>query len=388
MGNDHSLEFLDYLVLIVKWKKLLIILFLLSILISYFTIYLFVRVEYEGNATIIPIEENQLSSLTGLVKEFSSLPFNISGIEKTSQMDLYNTIIYSRTNIDSVINRFGLMKIYKFPNREEAEKATRKLIKTDITVQNSFVVKVLAYTPQMAADMTNYVVKLLNNSVINLNISKARDNKQFLEKRYLEIKNSLRDAEDSLKIFQDKTSVFDAEEQIKQTIDAFGKLEGELASKQIEYEVLNHIYGKNSIQAKNSEITNQIFKNKINELETTGDKSGLLISLNTLPKKALNYFRYYRNVEIYTKMLEFILPMYEQSKFEEQKETPILQVIDYAVPPIKKAFPPRGLMSVIITLIILIFAVAIILIIELLKNSANPKVQFIKHEIFNFRKTK
>ncbi len=385
MSNDRSLEFLDFLVLIIKWKKFLLALFVILLVVAYLAIYFLIKPEYKATATIIPSQEEQIGMLSSLSEKLSNLPFGLGGSTKSAQMEFYTTIIYSRTTIENLINKFNLMKEYGFESTEDAVKAVRKLIKAEVTTENAFEISVYAKTPIMAADMDNYLISLLNKSIIRLNVSKAKDNREFLEKRYTEIKNSLKNAEDSLKVFQERSGVFEAEEQTKQTIDAFAKLESELATKQVEYSVLKQVYGETSSQATNSKLTTQIFQNKVNELESKGDNSGLLLSLSSLPNKALNYFRRYRDVEIYNKMLEFIIPLYEQSKFEEQKETPILQIIDNAVPPEKKAYPPRVIFSVVITFIVLILVIILIIVKEITSNSQNPKLKFIKEEFFRFR---
>ena len=80
-------------------------------------------------------------------------------------------------------------------------------------------------------------------------------------------------------------------------------------------------------------------------------------------------------------MLEFIIPLYEQAKFDEQKEVPILQVIDYGVPPEKKSYPSRVLFSLIITFASLLIVFLIILIREILQNSDNPKIAMLRKEM-------
>jgi len=72
--------------------------------------------------------------------------------------------------------------------------------------------------------------------------------------------------------------------------------------------------------------------------------------MQSLPQNAIDYYRNFRNVEINATILEFILPLYEQAKFEEQKDVPVLQIVDYAVPPVKKSFPPRLVFTLLITL--------------------------------------
>ena len=44
-----------------------------------------------------------------------------------------------------------------------------------------------------------------------------------------------------------------------------------------------------------------------------------------------------------TKLMEYILPMYEQAKVEEQKSIPTVIMIDKAAPPQLKYTPRRGL---------------------------------------------
>ncbi|MHB8338475.1 MAG: GumC family protein [Ignavibacteriaceae bacterium] len=385
MSKERSLEFLDFIVLIVKRKKFLLVLAVISCIVAYLSVYFLIKPEYESTATIIPSQENSIGTLGALSEKLSSLPFGLGGTSSSAQMELYATIIYSRTTIENVINKFNLMNEYHFENMESADKAVRKMIKAEVTTGNAFDISVFAKTPQMAAEITNYVVGILNKSIIKLNVSKAKDNREFLEKRYDEIKLSLKNAEDSLKNYQKKSGVLEAEEQTKQTIDTFAKLEAELATKQVENSVLKHVYGETSNQVANSQMSLNIFQNKVNELERTGDKSGLFLALNSIPDKALNYYRRYRDVEIYNKMLEYIIPLYEQSKFEEQKDTPILQVIDYGIPPLKKSYPPRVLFSLIITLVTIILVLIYLILKEIITGSQNPKVEFIREEIFKFR---
>jgi uncharacterized protein involved in exopolysaccharide biosynthesis len=53
------------------------------------------------------------------------------------------------------------------------------------------------------------------------------------------------------------------------------------------------------------------------------------------------YIRKLREVEIQYKILQFITPLYEQAKVEEQRSTPSVIVLDYASPAERKAKPKR-----------------------------------------------
>jgi tyrosine-protein kinase Etk/Wzc len=387
MAENKKIGFLDFLVLIVTWKRVLLLIFFLSLATSYLCIRFLIPPQFCATATIIPAgETNALTGLTSLIKDFSvALPSGLGGISKESEMDLYNTILFSRSSIELLMQKFNLQKLYKIKSKEKAIKAIRKTITTSITLENAYIISARSNAPQLSADMANYLVTYLNEKIIELHVAKAKDNRSFLEQRYNEIKENVKKAEDSLQSFQEKTGIFEANEQTKATLDGFAKLESDLAVKQIEFSIFNKIYGENSPTAANAKISVQEYQNLIDRLKNGQDKSNILIGINSLPKKVMSYYKYFRDVKIYNQMIEFILPLYEQSKFDEQKTIPIIQIIDYAVPPEKKSFPPRTLMAIVISCIVLGVSVFIIIIKQLLSTVSNPKIVFIKKELFNFK---
>ena len=58
------------------------------------------------------------------------------------------------------------------------------------------------------------------------------------------------------------------------------------------------------------------------------------------------YVRLMRDYEIQNKLLEFIYPIYEQARIEEQKDMPVVLVVDTAIPPQKKSSPKRVLIVI------------------------------------------
>jgi uncharacterized protein involved in exopolysaccharide biosynthesis len=388
MAETKKIEFLDYLVLLVTWKKVLLTVFFVSLILSYLFVRFFIEPSYSATATIIPaVEANALSGLTSLIKDFSvALPTGLSGMTKESEMDIYNTILFSRTSVERLIDKYDLQKLYKIKSREMAIKAIRKTIKTDVTMNNAFIIIASAKTPKLACDITNDLVTYLNDKIIELHIAKAKDNRRFLEQRYNEIKTNVKNAEDSLQAYQEKTGVFEVNEQTKATLENLSKLESELAVKQVEYSVVNKIYGENSPVTSNAKITLQEYQKSFDQMKNGQDRTKIIIGINSLPKKAMEYYKYFRDVKIYNQMLEFIIPLFEQSKFDEQKTIPIIQIIDPAVPPEKKSFPPRTLLALITACTVSFFTIFFLIMKEILSSTSNPKISFITKEFFNFKK--
>jgi len=290
--------------------------------------------------------------------------------------------------MDDMINKFGLMKAYNVDRLELARKILGKSISVNITEQSAYAITVGAGTPQLAADMCNYLVDKINKAVIDLNVKKSKENNQFLKERYHEIKKNLTNSEDSLKLFQQKSGILEPENQVKASIEEYSTLEAELAKKQIELSVIEKIYGSNSTQAKNAAIGVEEFHKKLNSIKSSQNGNNLLVSINHLPSEVLKYARLYRDVKINETMLEYIIPLYEQSKFEEVKNIPVLQVIDHAVPPDKKSYPPRTIFTILLTFFVLVFVLIIMTLKQYLDNTENEKLQYIKNEIFRFSKRK
>jgi tyrosine-protein kinase Etk/Wzc len=379
MQENKGFDFLDFIIIILKWKKFLLISFLSIAIISYLVIYLTVEEQFESTALIIPSEQNSPLGFSSLVKDLSALPISIGSFNIRNDIDFYTTLTYSRSNLQRVAEEFNLIEEYKVDNMEEAIKVLKKQITAKDTKEDAFQITARANSPEKSAAMTNFIVELLNQTVIEMNVKKSRDNRVFLEKRYEEVKTSLNAAEDSLRLYQQKSGIYMAEEQGRSIIEAYTKLESELATKEIELSVIEQVYGKDSPQASNARIGVEQFSKKVAELKK-GSSQNLLLGINSLPEKAMDYIRYYRDVQIFTKMLEYIIPLYEQTRYEEQKNIPILQIIDYAVPPVKRAYPQRVFISLLISLSVFFFILLYIFVREIFNKAENPKLIMIREE--------
>lgn len=354
MSNSTKLTFADYLFLIVKHRRFLIVTLFFTAIIGYLTIYFLVDEQFDSTSVIIPAEDQGFAGISGLLGDLKNLPLDIGGGFTNEEMGMYNTIIYSRTLLEKVIDKFNLIDVYDLSlddpeYMEKALKILRGSISTEETEDMSYVVVVRAPDPELSAEMNNYIIVKMNEKIVELKIEKSKNNREFLAKRVQEVQNNLKLSEDSLMYFQEKTGMLEAEEQTKQMLGAYTELEIALITKQIEKSILEKLYQKNSPQVERLNIEVQEYTKKLNQLKAEGQKNSILLSMQSLPQNAIDYYRNYRNVEINAAILEFILPLYEQAKFEEQKDVPVLQIVDYAVPPVKKSFPPRLVFTLLIT---------------------------------------
>ena len=73
----------------------------------------------------------------------------------------------------------------------------------------------------------------------------------------------------------------------------------------------------------------------------------IFIPFPKLPGLGLQALQLMRDVEIRNAMYQFVLQEYEKSRFEEEKETSLVVVLDRAVPPDFRSSPRRALMVVV-----------------------------------------
>ncbi|RPI75657.1 MAG: hypothetical protein EHM47_02040 [Ignavibacteriales bacterium] len=387
--EEKKINLIDYFVLIVKKKKFFITVGIITAVLTYLLVFFLIEEQFDASATIIPIEESSLGGISSFLKD---LPVEIPGGGfSNSEMNIYNTIIYSRNLLEKVIAKFDLIDIYEIDKTdpEYMEKTLKELrgnIFAEETDDNAYAISVRANEPQLASDITNYIIQLLNTRIVELKISKSSQNRIFLEERLTEVRYNLKKAEDSLLLYQNKSGMLNVEDQVKGILEAYSKLETELITKQIEKSILEELMPKDSPQLQSVEVQVAQFEKKLSEIKKQGQPNSILLSMENIPNKAINYLRLLREVEINNAILEFVMPLYEQARFEEHKDIPVLQVVDYAIPPVKKSYPPRTIFTLLVTFGVLLLGFFILLIKENDEFQKSEEIKYIKRNLFRWRK--
>jgi capsule polysaccharide export protein KpsE/RkpR len=279
------------------------------------------------------------------------------------------------------------MERYEKKNMEETIMALRELIKVRVNDDGTLTLRAEAATPyfaskaqedearQLAKDMANFCIDELDKVNTRLKVKKASYTREFIEKRYLQNLSDLQKAEEKFKEFQEKYGTYALMEQTAATIEAAAALKVQIIAKEIEIGVLTNSYGDSHslvVAAKNElhELTAKYkeFQYGAEQSMQINDSSrvvsqDLFLTFNDIPDIGIQYMRLFRDVTLQEKLLEFLLPQYEQAKIQEAKDTPTVQVLDKAVTPIKRIKPQRkffvlawGGLSLILSLL-LVFSV-------------------------------
>ncbi len=340
----------DFFFYIRKHLKVTVIFFICSCVLSYGIIFLTIEPRFKASALIIP-HENESVSITALAMGMSQkMPFSFGTKSMNSEIDMYLTILYARSTLEDVINKFKLCNDYKLDTnklgwKEEALKILKKRIVAEETDQGAFLITAIANSRSKASDMTNYLVQKLDERVIELRTNRSRQNREFLENRVMELQEQLYRSEDSLKKYQEMSGLLDVKTQLPEILTLYSTLESDLIAKRIHLAVLENLYGSTSQQVQELKITISEYEKKLDKLRREGGEHNSILAINKIPQKYIEFLRLYRQVTINNQLLEYLVPLYEQAKIDEKRDYSTLQVIDYAIPPAKKSFPPRTLLS-------------------------------------------
>lgn len=366
----------DYLYIIYKWKKFLFINLFIVTLITSVIVFLMPN-EYRATATImIPPDQSNfggIASLFGGKASIANFGSRIFGTASTSE-DLLLGILNSRTALLRVVKKFNLWEYYELP--DSAEDRILKAFRGDIiSTPNEFSMiefGIINKDPELGASIANYMVALVDSLNIEYNISRAKNNRIFIESRYLKNVEDLRKAEDSLYKFQKKYGIVAVPEQLEVTVKAAAEIEAMLTKKEMEAFFIKQGFGETSPQYQGILAEINLLKSKVQELKnSTGlsASSNVLFPFKQMPDISIQYMRNYREVEIQQAILEIVMPMYEQAKVEEQKSIPTIMVIDKAVPPQLKYAPKRSAIIAGIFFLFAFFLIPIVFIAERLLST-------------------
>jgi len=387
-------HFFDYLYIVVKRRRFLFKT-VLGVGILSAALSLLMPNWYMATASVLPPKRpgGLLSLLEG--SGFSSLLRNLPGISgKLSggqEAYSYLAILQSRTVLERVVRRFDLMAVYDISDSsmDKTLKALSNNATFDFAAEGNIVISVLDKNPQRAADMANYFVELLNERSVQLGTQEARNNREFIERRFQQNQRDLKNAEDSLKVFQQRYGIYALPEQTAGAIKAASLLKAEADAKEIEMGILRRSFGEENakvqaLRLELSEINKKMGEMKFGTADWYKDRSlNLFVPFKDVPEIGAEYIRRFRDFEIQNRMMEFLLPLYEQAKIDEQKDTPVVLELDHAVPPERKAKPRRSLIVLISMAVALMFGVTWVFVQEIYEREkdTNPRVAAIAEEI-------
>jgi uncharacterized protein involved in exopolysaccharide biosynthesis len=284
----------------------------------------------------------QLGQLAGLGASSGSL----GGLKDPGA--IYVGILESRTVADDMIQQFDLQKVYRTKKLSGTEKALAGHTKFVPGKDTLITISVDDHDPQRAAAMANAYLKELSKQNDRLALTEAGQRRIFFEKQLEQEKDRLADAEVELTRTEQKTGLIHPQGQAQVQIAAIAQTQAEISNREIQLAALSERATSENPETVrlNSELAS--LRDQLRRLENTnvkGNPGDPMVPTAKVPELALEYIRKDRDVKYHEALYMLLLRQFESAKLDESRAAPLVQVVDDAVIPDQKSWPPRTIFA-------------------------------------------
>jgi tyrosine-protein kinase Etk/Wzc len=380
-NGTESLNWFKYFKILIKWRWFFVFTTVCSAVVS--LIYsLFLPLWYQSSCTIFI--SNGSSDMLGLTKLLSGNGLDgILGKGKGDDIDRYESIFKSERLRLALIDKFNLMHEYELDQGTPREPIRIALLSLSEQIafkdnkDGSITVSALFKNDSVkAAQLADFIVVMLDSINRQITTENARNQRVFIQDRYEKSKIELKECEEQLNVFQKEHKVAEIKDQVKASLDASAQMEAAALQSEVEYNALVRTLGKDNPQVIQAKSKTDELRRQAKKFESGGLSSDIIIPFSKMPDLSMDYLRLYRNVLLQAKILEFLIPQFEQAKIQEAKDTPTLLVLDKARVPEWKTKPKRLNIIFFTTLLTLGCSVVSVALFEWLKIEKRKNTDF------------
>lgn len=320
---------------------------------------------YRAAARVLIPEGSDSSLAAGLLGGLPAGAAALLGGGPAGDYTRYLAILTSRSMMEATVDSFDLVTVYKTEDKEYPLEEARAILEDNVSFEVDMEyyflsISVLDQDRQRAADMANFLVRRLNEMSVGLSSDGAFDYRRSLEKRYEEARAAMDSVLYAAQKLQEEHGVYDLTSQTGSFFEQVGTLRRGALEAEIQYEALRSQYGENNAQVQTIRELALAADQKYQQA-LAGKEQILPVAQEEVPAVVRTYLELELETMIQRGVLEVLAPLYEQARFQEDREALAVQVLDEAIPPTRKAKPKRSIICILATLSAFLLAVAYVL---------------------------
>ncbi len=351
LARDSEISLLDSVILLLEHKHFILKFVLVSAVLATIIAFL-LPVSYESQVVLLPPAQNssigaalmgQLGSM-GALGSLASLAGGSLGIKNPA--DMYVSLLKSRTVEDAVIRDFDLEQEY----HEKRLSDTRKYLERQTTITSGakdglIRLSVEDHNPKRAAELANGYVEEFRKLSASLAITEAARRRLFFGEQLEQAKEKLTAAEDAMSQTEKSTGVLEIGSQARALIESAAGLHAQVAAKEVQIESMRSFAADDNPELLLAKQELAALKAQLAQIAESGKDSGSDINLSKgrVTEEGMEYVRRFRELKYQEAVYELLAKEYEVAKLDEAREGAIVQVVDPAEVPDKKASPHRTL---------------------------------------------
>ncbi len=368
--NIKEIHLMDYVYTIVsrRWMivRNVVVTVVLALLISFI-----LAQKWTAETTLMPQQEQDKMSMRSVFSDVSMPGLSLDG--PTSSSDVLLEILKSRTVAEQVLNRsfasrndtLPLYKILDYPSVDVGTIKIKKRCTFMVSKQGIISISVELGDPQLAADVANAFVEELDYVNQQKSVSQAKSSRLYIEQQLEKTRKNLIIATKKLAEFQQKNKAVSLENQMASSIKQAGELKGQIIAKEVEIGVMQESMKPENPLLVRSQKQLQEIKRRYQELQygdsdVKTDSSEFYVPFQDVPEVSLKLAELTRDVRVQETVWELLNRQYYQAKIEEARNTPTVQVLDPALPPVYRSAPNRKMIVIVLGLLSLVFSITLV----------------------------
>jgi uncharacterized protein involved in exopolysaccharide biosynthesis len=279
---------------------------------------------FTAQSTILPPTEGGESfGLMGALMENTALS-KLGLFSSTTPSDVYVEILRSRTLRESLVVSFDLERLYGLKGLDRTLKELDTHVRVTTTPVGIVTVRVEDQDPARAAGMANRLVDDLDRFNRESMNTRAKRTREFLERRLVEARASMKEAETALTAYEQRNKLVASSEAA-----AVGAM-------------ANVISQKMSLEVQRSYMSSYTRAGSAPLRQIEAEIGAMNSELAKLPSLKQEGSRLALDAEIQRRVFTLLTAQYEDMRVQETRDTPTLTVLDQARAPEMRSRPRRA----------------------------------------------
>lgn len=330
---------------------------ILSTVFIFIILYFIYPITFNAPATILPPEnKSQMGSLGSLLgmQDLSGL---LTGGLTSANSQLFVEILKSRSASEYVVRKHNLTEYFDKNNELEAVNELKSRLNININKEGIITLSVDVTTSlipllfddadtvkKFSATITNSFVEALDKINREKLSSKARRTREYIEGELIKTRKQLDSVEVALVNFQEKNKTVALPEQINAAIEAAAKIKSEIMKTEIEIGYL-----RSNLREDSKEM--QSLRKKLEQLQDQYSRMEMgnqdyLLAFREVPELGKELATLFREVKIQNEVYMLLQQQYYKERIQENKDLPTVEVLDAAIPPLRKSSPKTVLSTI------------------------------------------
>jgi len=313
------------------------------------------------SSVLPPSKEGQSGGLSSFIQSFAG-GLSIPGVSQSDQSKLFGEILYSRTVVDYIIEKMSLRDLPKFKDmaREDLQKFISRSI--EVTVDKTGIIYVgskydTGYFPsreemqkaaELSSGMVNYAVEGLDYVIKNRTMTNARKSREYIQSELVGYKSNLDSIATLIEKFQIENKVIAIDEQTQAIVTQAIEVGTLIVQAELELNLARLQYNTASPQVSFYENQLKLLKEQYSKVQYGGltPTDAFSISLDKVPTLIKEYTELFRERKIMEQVIVYLETQKHQEAIQENRDVPVIEVLDFAIPAEKRTSPQRSLMFV------------------------------------------